>query len=64
MRDSGNSFSIVYGYGLDDLGSIPGRGERVFPLAFVSRPALGLTQPPVKYVPRAAGVWRSPLNLI
>jgi hypothetical protein len=25
-----------------DRGSIPGRGERIFPLASVSRPALGL----------------------
>jgi hypothetical protein len=32
-------------------GSIPGRGERIFPLASVSRPALGPTQPPVQWVP-------------
>jgi hypothetical protein len=37
-------------YGLDDRGSIPGRGERIFPVASVSRPALGLTQPPVQRV--------------
>jgi hypothetical protein len=34
-----------------DLGSIPGRGERIFPLSSVSRPALGLTQPPIQWVP-------------
>jgi hypothetical protein len=34
-----------------DRGSIPGRGERIFPLASVSRPALGPTQPPVQWVP-------------
>jgi hypothetical protein len=34
-----------------DQGSIPGRGERIFPLASVSRPALGSTQPPVQWVP-------------
>jgi hypothetical protein len=34
-----------------DRGSIPGRGERIFPLASVSRPALGQTQPPVRWVP-------------
>jgi hypothetical protein len=34
-----------------DQGSIPGRGERIFPVASVSRPALGPTQPPVKWVP-------------
>jgi hypothetical protein len=34
-----------------DRGSIPGRGERIFPLASVSRPALGPTQPPVRWVP-------------
>jgi hypothetical protein len=33
------------------IGSIPGRGERNFPLSSVSRPALGPTQPPVQWVP-------------
>jgi hypothetical protein len=33
-----------------DRGSILGRGERIFPLASVSRPALGPTQPPVQWV--------------
>jgi hypothetical protein len=33
-----------------DRGSIPGRGERIFPLDSVSRPALGSTQPPVQWV--------------
>jgi len=32
-------------------GSITGRGERIFPLASVSRTALWPTQPPVKWVP-------------
>jgi hypothetical protein len=40
----------VSDYGLDDRGSIPGRGKG-FPLASVSRPALGPTQPPVQWVP-------------
>jgi hypothetical protein len=35
---------------LGDRGSIPGRGERIFPVASVSRPALGPTQPPVQWV--------------
>jgi hypothetical protein len=34
-----------------DRGSIPGRGERIFPLASVSRPALGSMQPPVQWLP-------------
>jgi hypothetical protein len=34
-----------------DLCSIPGRGERIFPVASVSRPALGPTQPPVQGAP-------------
>jgi hypothetical protein len=29
----------------------PRRGQRIFPLASVSRPALGLTQPPIQWVP-------------
>jgi hypothetical protein len=36
---------------LGDQGTIPGRGERIFPLTSVSRPALGPTQPPVQWVP-------------
>jgi hypothetical protein len=50
-RGRGRSVSVVSGYGLDDRGSIPGRGERIFLLASVSRPALGPTQPPFKWVP-------------
>jgi hypothetical protein len=34
-----------------DRSSIPGRGERIFPLASVCRPALGSTQSPVQWVP-------------
>jgi hypothetical protein len=29
----------------------PQQGQRIFPEAFVSRPALGPTQPPVQWVP-------------
>jgi hypothetical protein len=41
----------VSDYGLGDRGSIPGGGKGFFPLASVSRPALGPTQPPVQWVP-------------
>jgi hypothetical protein len=34
-----------------DRGSIPGRGQRIFPLASVSRPSLRPTPPPVQWVP-------------
>jgi hypothetical protein len=53
MHEPGRSVSIVSGYGLDDQAievSMPSRGERIFPLTSVSRPALGPTQPPVQWV--------------
>jgi hypothetical protein len=49
-----SSGSIVSDYGLDDraIGVRSPAGARIFPLASVSRPALGPTQPPVQWVPR------------
>jgi len=44
---SGSSVSIVTDYGLDGPGSNPGRDEIFRP----SRPALGPTQPHVKWIP-------------
>jgi len=43
----GSSVGIVTDYGLDSPGSIPG-GDEIFRL---SKPALGSTQPPVKWEP-------------
>jgi hypothetical protein len=54
LGEPGSYVSIVSGYGVDDRMievPIPGRGERIFPLASVYRPALGPTQPPVRWVP-------------
>jgi hypothetical protein len=51
--EPGSSGSIVSGYGLDDR-AIEVRspaGARISPLASVSRPALGPTQPPIQWVP-------------
>jgi hypothetical protein len=43
----------VSDYGLDDraIGFDPRQGQKIFPLASVSRPALGPTQPPVQWIP-------------
>jgi hypothetical protein len=43
----------VSDYGLDDraIGVRFPAGARIFPVASVSRPALGPTQPPVQWVP-------------
>jgi hypothetical protein len=48
-----SSGSIVSDYGLNDraIGVRSRRGKRIFPLASVSRPALGPTQTPVQLVP-------------
>jgi hypothetical protein len=50
-RDS--SVGIATGYGLDDQGggnSSPSR-VKIFHFSISSRPALGSTQPPIKWVP-------------
>jgi hypothetical protein len=53
MHSRVSSGSIVSDYGLDDraIGVRSRRRLRIFPLASVSRPALGPTQPPVQWVP-------------
>jgi hypothetical protein len=54
IRNRSSSVSIVSGYGLNDRAievQSPVETKRIFPLASVSRSALGPTQPPVQWVP-------------
>jgi hypothetical protein len=53
LRKPGSSVSIVRAGRPGDRCSIPGRGESIFRLVPVSRPALGPTQPPVQWVQRS-----------
>jgi hypothetical protein len=52
-RSRVSSGSIVSDYGLDDraIGVRSRQGQRIFPLSSVSRPALGLSEPPVQWIP-------------
>jgi hypothetical protein len=53
--EAGSSVSVVSGYGLDERAievRSPAEAKGFFPLASVSRPALGPTQPPVQWVMR------------
>jgi hypothetical protein len=54
LNEPGSSVSIVSSYGLDDRAievRSPAEAKGFFPVASVSRPALGPTRPPVQWVP-------------
>jgi hypothetical protein len=70
IRRRESSVGIAIGYGLDDRGSIPGKG-RIFLFATTSRPPLGSTQHPTKWVTgvpssgiKQLGEWSWPLTSI
>jgi hypothetical protein len=54
LRSRDSSVGIATGYGLDDQGGVgsssPGRVKNVH-FSILSRPDLGSTQPPIKWVP-------------
>jgi hypothetical protein len=53
-----SSVGIATGYGLDVRGSIPSRDKILCLYSTASRPALGLTQPPIKTIIVGTGkVW-------
>jgi hypothetical protein len=52
VRSLNSSLSTAVGYVIDRRGSTPGRSQ-IFLFSTVSRPALGPTQPPFRWVPRA-----------
>jgi hypothetical protein len=55
VRSRDSSVSIATGYGLDDQGGGSSSPDRVknFHFSISSRPSLGSTQPPIKWVPGA-----------
>jgi hypothetical protein len=57
-----SSVGIVTGYGLDGQDLIPSRGT-FFLFSIASRPALGLTQPPIQWVPRTISPGKSDLGV-
>jgi hypothetical protein len=51
MQGAGLAQGLTKGWTSGRSGFDPRRGQRIFTLASVSRPALGPTQPPVQWVP-------------
>jgi hypothetical protein len=62
IKSQDSSVGVVTGCGLDDWGLIPIGGLGIFLFNTMSRPAVGLTPPPIQWVPGVLSLGIKQLN--